>query len=121
MKKFLIVAATAAFALALPGASIADDGTCQWSKKSHGKHGMMNQADANSDGTVNKQEFIAAAAAQAEKRFARMDINKDGVLDQKDRTAYFDRLDGNHDGNISRDEFTAAHAAGKNPCVNIKK
>jgi len=116
MKKYLIVAAAAAFTLALSGTSMADDGTCQWSKKGQGKHGMMMQTDTNSDGAVDKQEFLAAAAARAEKHFARMDINKDGVLDQKDRTAHFDRMDANHDGNISRDEFTAAHAAGKNPC-----
>jgi|UPI000372191B Ca2+-binding EF-hand superfamily protein len=117
MKKYLMIAAAAALSLALPSASMAGDGSCQWSKKGHGKHGMMKQADTNGDGAVDKKEFIAAATKRAEKHFARMDINKDGVLDQKDHNAHFDRLDTNHDGNISRDEFTAGHATHKNPCA----
>jgi len=117
MKKYLIVAAVTACSLALPGASLADDGSCQWSKKGHGKHGMMKQMDTNGDGAVDKKEFLAAATKRAEKHFARMDLNKDGVLDKKDHAAHFDRLDSNHDGNISRAEFTAAYAAHHNPCA----
>ncbi|MBO9517587.1 MAG: EF-hand domain-containing protein [Porphyrobacter sp.] len=43
--------------------------------------------------------------------FARMDVNKDGVLNQADRDAReksaFDRIDSNHDGSISPEEFAA--------------
>lgn len=43
--------------------------------------------------------------------FARMDANKDGVLDQADRAARekaaFDRIDANGDGAISPEEFAA--------------
>jgi len=74
-----------------------------------GMHHMLKQADANHDGKTTKAEFMAASSQQAEKRFAHMDANGDGVLDKKDHQAHFDKMDANHDGSISRDEFTAFH------------
>lgn len=66
-------------------------------------------ADPMGDKTVTKAE----AQAKAAEMFARMDVNKDGKLDEADRGAHraqmFDRLDANKDGNVSRDEFAAAH------------
>ena len=41
----------------------------------------LRAADADRDGSVTRQEF----AAQAEKQFARLDRNGDGVADQADR------------------------------------
>ncbi|MEN9926432.1 MAG: hypothetical protein RL268_2558 [Pseudomonadota bacterium] len=65
--------------------------------------------DPMGDKTVTKAE----AQAKAAEMFAKMDVNKDGKLDQADRGAHraqmFDRLDANKDGNVSRDEFAAAH------------
>lgn len=61
--------------------------------------------------TVTKAE----AQAQAGELFAKMDVNKDGKLDQADRGAHraqmFDRLDANKDGSVSRDEFAGAQKA----------
>jgi len=74
-----------------------------------GMHHMLKQADANHDGKTTKAEFLAAASKRAEKRFAHMDANGDGVLDERDHQAHFDNMDANHDGSISRDEFTAFH------------
>ena len=66
-------------------------------------------SDPMGDKTVTKAE----AQAKAAEMFAKMDVNKDGKLDQADRAAHrtemFGRLDANKDGNVSRDEFAAAH------------
>ncbi len=67
--------------------------------------------DANGDGTITRAEAQAAAEAQ----FARLDVNKDGKIDQADREArrtqmreeQFKRLDTNNDGTISKAEFMA--------------
>ena len=66
-------------------------------------------SDPMGDKTVTKAE----AQAKAAEMFAKMDVNKDGKLDQADRGAHraqmFDRLDANKDGNVSREEFATAH------------
>lgn len=66
-------------------------------------------SDPMGDKTVTKAE----AQAKAAEMFAKMDVNKDGKLDEADRGAHraqmFDRLDANKDGNVSRDEFAVAH------------
>ncbi len=46
-----------------------------------GGMGMMRMADANGDGVVTRDEYVAATDA----RFARMDSNGDGVLDESER------------------------------------
>ena len=72
--------------------------------------------DADGDRTVTRAE----AQTHAAEMFARMDVNKDGRIDQSDRTAHeiamrnehFTKLDTNKDGSISRAEFDAAHSGG---------
>lgn len=62
-------------------------------------------------GNRDADRIVTRADAQkhAEARFARMDANKDGKLDQADREARrnlaFDRLDTDKNGQISRAEF----------------
>ncbi|MEC3912162.1 calcium-binding protein [Sphingobium sp. CR2-8] len=77
--------------------------------------GMMAQADANKDGKISKAELTASLEA----RFARMDVDRDGQITQKDRDALrqqrqdarFAELDADKNGQISKAEFTAAHDA----------
>jgi hypothetical protein len=73
----------------------------------------LDNADANHDGKVTRQEFTDARAAL----FARLDRNSDGFVDDADgggrqggqrAAAIRDRLDGNDDGKISKDEFLNA-------------
>lgn len=71
-------------------------------------------ADANKDGTLTRAEIQSHATAQ----FTRMDVNKDGKLDQADRTqrfqqmreAQFTKLDTDKNGSISKAEFMAERA-----------
>lgn len=75
--------------------------------------GMLMMADANKDGTVTKAELTAALEA----RFAKLDANHDGKIDQADRDILrqqrlderFAAMDTNKDGQISKAEFMAAH------------
>ncbi len=78
----------------------------------------IEQADANQDGKVTRQEYIDARAAQ----FVRMDRNGDGVVDDADSreraeqsamakrmaNAARGRIDSNSDGKISKEEFVNA-------------
>ena len=78
----------------------------------------LEQADANLDGKVTRQEYIQARATQ----FARMDRNGDEVVDDTDSreranqsavgkrvaAAMRGRVDTNSDGKISKDEFVGA-------------
>ena len=76
----------------------------------------LDQADANHDGKVTKQEYNDARAAL----FARMDRNGDGFIDDADSreganergqraaAALRGRIDTNGDGKVSKDEFVNA-------------
>lgn len=77
--------------------------------------GLIAMADANKDGKISKAELTAALEA----RFARMDVDRDGQLTQKDRDLRrqqrtderFAALDTDKNGQISKAEFTAGHQA----------
>lgn len=76
----------------------------------------LEQADANHDGKVTKQEYNDARAAL----FARMDRNGDGFIDDADQRAGANergqraagalrgRIDTNGDGKVSKEEFVNA-------------
>ena len=76
----------------------------------------LEQADANHDGKVTKQEYNDARAAL----FARMDRNGDGFIDDADSreganergqraaAALRGRIDSNGDGKVSKEEFLNA-------------
>jgi Ca2+-binding EF-hand superfamily protein len=76
----------------------------------------LEQADANHDGKVTKQEYNDARAAL----FARMDRNGDGFIDdtgsreganergQRAAAALRGRIDTNGDGKVSKEEFVNA-------------
>jgi hypothetical protein len=73
--------------------------------------------DADSNGVITRAE----AQAQATSMFARMDVNRDGKIDQADRqlrretmkTHMFERLDANKDGTLSKAEFLAGRGTGE--------
>lgn len=76
----------------------------------------LEQADADHDGKVTKQEYVDARAAQ----FSRLDRNGDGFIDEADSRAGGNergqraakalrgRIDSNGDGKISKEEFVNA-------------
>jgi Ca2+-binding EF-hand superfamily protein len=86
---------------------------------------LFEQADANHDGKVSKDEFLAARAAQ----FSSFDRNGDGFIDEQDfpkrlmsmsqahaRFAeMLKQFDTNNDGRISREEF----AQGPTPIFDL--
>ena len=94
MKKFTLAASAAALALAATAL-----------------YAAVPAAQADGDGVVT----WAQAKAKADDMWSRLDVNKDGKLDQADRDAAllqkFDAIDTNHDGAISKDEFVAHHRA----------
>lgn len=81
----------------------------------HGGEGMFERADANKDGSVTKEEFIAARGQQ----FSRFDRNSDGYLDSNDVPKRLaerrkqngggdvrgGQFDSDGDGKVSKDEF----------------
>ncbi len=70
--------------------------------------------DTDKDGRISRQE--AKADPRLAGRFDKMDVNKDGYLDQADRElgrkqhrdAWFAAADSNKDGQLSKAEFDAA-------------
>ena len=73
--------------------------------------------DTDGDGKISRAEYLAAAKSgkgDPAKRFAKIDRNGDGMLDQSEidamLTRRFKRMDTNGDGILSADERAAAHA-----------
>lgn len=82
-------------------------------------HGAgLDRADANNDGAITREEFLAGPT----ERFNRLDANNDGVISQAERPQRPERgeraerrgerpnFDANNDGQISRQEFVAMGA-----------
>jgi Ca2+-binding EF-hand superfamily protein len=75
---------------------------------------VLDNADADHDGTVTRQEFSSARTAQ----FSNLDRNGDGVFDDSDAggrggkraAALRSRLDANGDGKVTREEFVSSPA-----------
>lgn len=56
----------------------------------HGHDGYQHSwqdADANKDGVISKDEFMKKHQERAEKMFSKLDENKDGKVDQAERDA----------------------------------
>ncbi|TPG40595.1 signal transduction protein [Sphingomonas koreensis] len=73
--------------------------------------------DTDGDGKVDRTEFLAAAKrgkVDPARRFAKIDRNRDGMIDQAEidamLTARFKRLDTNGNGILEPAERTAVHA-----------
>jgi hypothetical protein len=73
--------------------------------------------DGDGNGVITRAEAQTAATSM----FARMDVNRDGKIDQADRqlrsetmkTHMFDRLDANKDGQLTKAEFLAGRGPGE--------
>ena len=73
--------------------------------------------DTDGDGKLSKSEFVAGTKSgkgDPARRFAKMDVNGDGMLDKSEidgaLARRFERLDADGDGTASADERAAAHA-----------
>jgi len=87
--KRLHLALLAALALGVSGVAYADHHCkkhCDEKHCDYKKHGMLD-ADANKDGAVSRDEFLAAHKARAEEMFSAMDGNNDGKIDAAERKA----------------------------------
>lgn len=114
MRKILFAAAGFAALAGAAGLAIAQEGGAP-AERPRGVFAF----DANTDGTLTRQEFNAGRAAE----FARRDTNGDGQLTREEMRAgrehrggrhgrgggmhHLASADANNDGNITRDEFLA--------------
>lgn len=130
MKKFIVLAATAALAVAVPMASFAEphEGGEGQGKPMMGRHmaqGMLMHLDADKDGKVTKDEFMDDAA----KRFTEIDSDSNKEISVEELEAFhkaqmekqqqvrkemeerrqkeFKEIDSNNDGSISKEEMEA--------------
>ena len=79
----------------------------------------FDSADADSDGSLSREEMEAQLARHVDEmtarrieRFEAADLDGDGVLTEEERKrAGFDRVDANDDGYISADELEVARRA----------
>lgn len=78
----------------------------------HGQPRLFDRLDGDKDGVVTRDDVKSAA----EKAFAELDVDRNGVATQAERAAMrerkreamFARADSNGDGQVSREEFRAA-------------
>jgi hypothetical protein len=98
--------------------SVAASAASAHDRHGHGGGRMLEHADTNQDGTVTRDEFLAARTQM----FTRFDRNSDGVLDDADRREHAspqsgehggkmrEQIDANNDGKVTKEEFTSAGA-----------
>lgn len=106
MRKFTLLLAAGVAATALTAPAFAEGPKA-------GRAKMFDQADANKDGKVSKDEF----AAMRDGFFAKLDADKDGVVTRAElrqtakarrderRGRRFGRLDGDKDGKVTEADF----------------
>lgn len=78
----------------------------------------MRSMDANQDGAVSREEFMAAHQGMSE-RFQAMDLDRDQAVSKQEflkgaeerRERRFEALDANQDGRLTQDELEARRAA----------
>lgn len=84
-------------------------------QQNKGKKSKLARLDSDGDGSISKEEFIAPRIKQVEKKFLKLDKNKDGKLTAGEfpkkkiqHSALFENIDANKDGKISNEEKDAA-------------
>lgn len=81
----------ASLLLGLSQTAYADHHEAGHGKESHGH--SWKDADANKDGVVSKDEFMAKHQMRAEKMFSKLDANKDGNVDAAEVNAMHVKCD----------------------------
>lgn len=96
----LIMAAATAFGIS----ALAEEGAGGKHKKGEGRNpdAIFAKMDANSDGKVSKDEFVAAQEARAKKSGHEMK--------KEDIEARFAKIDTDKDGLLTKEELKAGHA-----------
>jgi Ca2+-binding EF-hand superfamily protein len=90
--KTLQILAISSLLLGLSQAANADHHEMNHDHAGKHAHGWQD-ADTNKDGVVTKDEFLVKHQQRAEKKFAKMDTNKDGKLDEAERKAMHAKCD----------------------------
>lgn len=85
MSRVLAFFAATVFVLSLAGFAVAQDDA-----QPKGDKGFK-MLDANSDGKVTKEEYLAASQKRAEARWAKLDASQKGFLTREDFTAARDK------------------------------
>lgn len=75
--------------LGLTQTAYADHHEAGHGKQAHGH--SWKDADTNKDGAVSKDEFMAKQQARAEKKFTKLDANKDGKVDEAEVKAMHEK------------------------------
>ena len=85
MKSLVLIAAIPL--VVISAASVAHE-----SKDGHACHGKRSQVnlDTDGDGKITQKEFIEGNAKRAESKFAKLDTNKDGVIDAAEQQSWKD-------------------------------
>lgn len=81
-----------------PGGPRGGKGKGKWKRGGAGGHGgpgeMFEQADADGDGKVTKEEFVAAAVERAERMFGHIDEDKSGDVTKEEVKSARERHEG---------------------------
>lgn len=84
MKNIQFLMLSVALTFCLSQAAYADHHEVDGKHCQHKTH-MMQDTDTNKDGAISRDEFMAGHQARADKMFAKMDANNDGVIDATER------------------------------------
>jgi Ca2+-binding EF-hand superfamily protein len=75
----------------------------------------LKSADANADGKISKEEFVAHTTKEAEQRFGTVDGNADGVIDQAEIASIAQSMGEGRDGGMRRPEGDGGEGGFRRP------
>jgi len=89
MKKILMLSATGLMMLSIPAIAGPHEGGDY--DKGAKMEEMFNDADANNDGNITKEEYMNLVHAKAAEKFAEKDANSDGNVSKAEAEAYHEK------------------------------